>query len=162
MPIDTSSKNSKNIVRAEIKSEFIRELMLRLNLRAFTGRVLIKGKVPNGSFILKVHMREGIPTYCFLSIEGGTLTGGKCIEVAAEMNCINCELMLEQEEGELLQDETLVTPRVSNDYIRCSKRYTSPSANPLMQLLLLKYPNKGKVLQRSLSGDLGVKELLKK
>ncbi|MCD6428942.1 MAG: hypothetical protein J7L12_04950 [Desulfurococcales archaeon] len=134
------------------KGRFIRELMLELNLKSFTGRVLINGRTPEGTITLRIHLRDGLPTYCFLSIEGGVLTGSKCVEVISEIFCIDCEVSLERASStELLVDEDLVAVQTKISQLGVGGEVRSLLLNPLTQLLLIRLSSSSRILHGKLS-----------
>ena len=134
-----------------VEGRFLRELMLELNLKSFTGRVLVKGEAPEGAFTLRVHLRDGLPTYCFLSIEGGVLTSDKCVEVISEIFCVNCELYLERTKAaELLEDEALAAVQTKISQLNAGGEIKFLLTNPITQLLLIRYSSSSKTLRGEL------------
>ncbi len=150
-----------------VERRFLRELILELNLRSFTGKIFIRGRAPEGTFILRIHLRSGVPTHCFLNIEGGVLTGSKCIEAISGLFCTDCELHLEYANStELLEDEDLSIVQTRFGKLEIIEEVKSLLTNPLTQLLIIRYSSssmslRGKVHEileklRELSSDRAV------
>jgi len=134
-----------------IQGKFLRDVLLELNLKSFTGRLLIKGMVIEGFLTLRIHLINGLPTYCSLNIEGGVLTGGKCIELINRLLCIDCELKLEHAETtELIVDETLVVAYRGITEVLKERLLTSILKNPLVQLYLIRYSSNVETLHGKL------------
>ncbi len=131
-----------------VKRRFLRELILELNLKSFTGKISIRGKAPEGPFILRTHLRGGMPTYCFLNIEGGVLTGSKCIEAISELFCVDCELYPEYANStELLEDKDLSMVQTMLDKLKTVKEVKSLLTNPLTYLLIIRYSSSNMLLR---------------
>ena len=134
-----------------IRGKFLRDVLLELNLKSFTGRLLIKGKVIEGFLTLRIHLINGLPTYCLLNIEGGVLTSGKCIELIDRLLCMDCELKLEHAEiNELVVDETLVIAYRGITEELEERSLTSILKNPLVQLYLIRYSSNVEILHGKL------------
>jgi len=145
-------KVRKGWADVNIKGRFLRDILLDLNLKSFTGRLCVKGKAPEGYLTLRIHLINGLPAYCLLNIEGGVLTGDKCIELASTLFCIDCGLKLEPDIASnlMIMDEVLVSAfRDFNELLR-EQQPILLLKNPLLQLYMTRYSDTTKVMHGSL------------
>ncbi|MCD6084532.1 MAG: hypothetical protein J7J20_03210 [Desulfurococcales archaeon] len=134
-----------------IKGRFLRDVLLDLNLKSFTGRLCVRGKAPEGYLALRIHLVNGLPTYCLLNIEGGVLTGDKCFELASTMFCIDCGLELEPDiASNLIMDEVLVNAFKDFNELLRDQQPILLLKNPLLQLYMTRYSDTTKVMHESL------------